>query len=167
MKFLGYTSAICLSVLCVAHDAHAVNMTSQIQRLISEKQEKVSKLEECDGKRKGFMIAGISTIGLTAVGVGLNIVQANKSNKLSEQIEEKNLELEKQQAKIVDINAEISRRNVEQRRADCEKDGTRIYVNGICQDRAQYECVQSGRIWVNGECKDRPNLSGGGNGGNG
>ncbi len=155
MKFIGYTSVICLSVLCVAHDANAVNMTSQIQRLVREKQEKVSKLEECDGKRKGFMIAGISTIGLTAVGVGLNIAQASKSNKLSTQIEEKNLELEKQQAKVVEINSEIARRNAEQRRMACEADGTHVYVNGVCRDRAQYECEQLGRMWVNGECKDK------------
>ncbi|MBO4746337.1 MAG: hypothetical protein J5613_04705, partial [Alphaproteobacteria bacterium] len=156
MKFIGYTSIICLSALCVAHDANAVNMTSQIQRLVREKQEKVSKLEECDGKRKGFMIAGISTIGLTAVGVGVNIAQASKSNKLTEQIEEKNLELEKQQAKVVEINSEIARRNAAQKRMACESDGTHVYVNGVCRDRVQYECEQLGRMWVNGECKDKP-----------
>ena len=98
MKFIGYTSVICLSVLCVANDANAVNMTSQIQRLVREKQEKVSKLEECDGKRKGFMIAGISTIGLTAVGVGVNIAQANKSKKLDTSINSANTILKNQES---------------------------------------------------------------------
>ena len=85
MRFMYST---CLMAICVACNAYAesvqtpqpVYMTSQIQRLLNEKQEKISQLEECDSKRKGFMIAGISTIGLTAVGVGVNIAQASKSN---------------------------------------------------------------------------------------
>ena len=99
MKFIGYTSAICLMLVGTLEYANAapqakpVYMTSQIQRLLNEKQEKMSKLEECDGKRKGFMIAGISTLGLTAVGVGVNVAQASKSNKLSNQIADQNREL--------------------------------------------------------------------------
>ena len=106
----------CLAAICMVCNAYAepaaapkpVYMTSQIQSLLNEKQEKVSKLEECDGKRKGFMIAGISTIGLTAVGIGVNIAQATKSNKLSNQIEDQNRELDKQQANLANINSQIS-----------------------------------------------------------
>ena len=68
MRFMKYTSLLCLVSICALDNAFADNppaprpvyMTSQIQRLLNEKQEKISKLEECDGKRKGFMIAGIS-----------------------------------------------------------------------------------------------------------
>ena len=119
--------------------ARPVYMTSQIQRLLNEKQEKISKLEECDGKRKGFMIAGISTIGLTAVGVGVNIAQASKSNKLSNQIADQNRELEKQQSKLSDINSQISDIQTDNARRECEAQTGKIYVNGQCLDKQQYE----------------------------
>ena len=93
--------------MCVACNAYADDVSPQIQRLLAEKQEKIAALEKCDGKRKGFMIAGISTIGLTAVGVGVNVVQANKSNNLSGQIEAKNKELATQQANLKNINSQI------------------------------------------------------------
>ena len=157
MKFVGYTSALCLALVGLENCVHAapkarsaVYMTSQIQRLLNEKQEKISKLEECDGKRKGFMIAGISTIGLTAVGVGVNIAQANKSNKLSNQIADQNRELEKQQSNLANINSQISEIQSNNARRECE--------------------FQEGKIYVNGQCIDKPandnNNNGGGQGGN-
>ena len=141
MKFIGYTSAICLMLVGALEYANAepqakpVYMTSQIQRLLNEKQEKVSKLEECDGKRKGFMIAGISTIGLTAVGIGVNVAQASKSNKLSNQIADQNRELEKQQSNLANINSQIS---------------------DIQNDNRRRECESSGKVWINGQCVDKP-----------
>ena len=158
MRFMKYTSLLCLVSICALDNAFADNppaprpvyMTSQIQRLLNEKQEKISKLEECDGKRKGFMIAGISTIGLTAVGVGVNIAQANKSNKLSNQIADQNRELEKQQSNLANINSQISEIQSNNARRECES--------------------QEGKMWVNGQCIDKPandnNNNGGGQGGN-
>lgn len=66
--------------------AHGLAMSGQVRRLLQEKQEKIAQLEKCEGKKKGWMIAGISTIGLTAVGVVGNVVLAGKSNSLSEEI---------------------------------------------------------------------------------
>ncbi|MBR6363708.1 MAG: hypothetical protein IKS08_01310 [Alphaproteobacteria bacterium] len=147
MKFMKYTSLLCLVSICALDNAFADNppaprpvyMTSQIQRLLNEKQEKISKLEECDGKRKGFMIAGISTIGLTAVGVGVNIAQANKSNKLSNQIADQNRELEKQQSNLANINSQISEIQSNNARRECESKAGMIFVNGQCLDKQQYE----------------------------
>ena len=85
-------------------------MTSQIQRLLDQKEEKIKQLEECEGKKQGWMIAGISTIGLTAVGVGVNIAQASKSNKLSGEIEQSKQELERQQEKLSRIESQISKK---------------------------------------------------------
>jgi hypothetical protein len=78
-----------------AGDAHGVAMSAQVRRLLQEKQEKIEQLEKCEGKKQGWMIAGISTIGLTAVGVGVNIAQASKSNRLSSEIEMEKSALEK------------------------------------------------------------------------
>ena len=147
MRFMKYTSLLCLVSICALDNAFADNppaprpvyMTSQIQRLLNEKQEKISKLEECDGKRKGFMIAGISTIGLTAVGVGVNIAQANKSNKLSNQIADQNRELEKQQSNLANINSQISEIQSNNARRECESKAGMIFVNGQCLDKQQYE----------------------------
>ena len=164
MRFVRYTSVLSVMVVCSMNSLYAnaapapkpVYMTSQIQRLLNEKQEKISKLEECDGKRKGFMIAGISTLGLTAVGVGVNIAQASKSNKLSNQIEEQNRQLEKQQANLADINSQISEKQNENKRRECEGDPTKIYVNGQCLDRAPYECAQNpNKEWKDGQCVDK------------
>jgi hypothetical protein len=155
MKPTKYSFSLFLLFIGAMHNAYALENSPQIQRLLNEKQKKIEELEKCDGKRKGFMIAGISTIGLTAVGVGVNIAQANKSNQLSEQINAQNTELKQQQDKISDINKEISQRSAEQKRTACESDGLHVYVNGICHDKAQYECTQLGKVWVNGTCQDR------------
>ncbi len=69
-----------LSIMIVgimsAVPSDGVQMTAQIRRLLDQKEEKIKQLEACEGKKRGWMIAGISTIGLTAVGVGVNIAQA-------------------------------------------------------------------------------------------
>ena len=89
-------------------DAHGVAMSAQVRRLLQEKQEKIAKLEECEGKKQGWMIAGISTIGLTAVGVGVNIAQASKNNRLSDEIEMEKSTLEREQNNLNRINSQIS-----------------------------------------------------------
>lgn len=47
-----------------------------VDMLIAEKQAKMKKLEKCKGTTKGLKIAGLSTLGLTAVGVAGNIAEA-------------------------------------------------------------------------------------------
>ena len=79
---------------------NAAQMTPQIQELLRQKEEKAKQLEACDGKRKAWMIAGISTIGLTAVGVGVNIAQANKSKKLDTDLKNRQTELDRINVKL-------------------------------------------------------------------
>ena len=78
----------------------------RIAELTQQKLAKMQELEECGKSVKGFKIAGISTIGLTAVGVGGNIALANKQAKLDEEIEsvensiaEKECEIESEKKK--------------------------------------------------------------------
>lgn len=96
-------------------DAHGVAMSAQVRRLLQEKQEKIEQLEKCEGKKQGWMIAGISTIGLTAVGVGVNIAQASKSNRLSDEIEMEKSTLEKQQNDIAKEQAKEEEEEDEQK----------------------------------------------------
>ena len=58
------TRLSCLMAMCMVCNVHADDVSPQVQRLLAEKQQKIAELEQCDGKRKGFMIAGISTIGM-------------------------------------------------------------------------------------------------------
>ena len=59
------------------------------------------------------MIAGISTIGLTAVGVGVNIAQASKSNRLSDEIEMEKTTLQRQQDELDRIQNDIATKQAE------------------------------------------------------
>lgn len=91
---MKYTiTASLLSFVALLNTSYGVQMTPQISSLLEQKNAKIAELEKCDSNRKAWMIAGISTIGLTAVGVGVNIAQAQKSKNLSAQIDSKKSEL--------------------------------------------------------------------------
>ena len=107
-----------------AISGYGAQMTSQIQRLLEQKEEKIKKLEECEGKKQGWKIAGISTIGLTAVGVGVNIAQSNKSDQLSDEIDLNRQQLERQQEKLSRIETQIAQKEhekAERERAEKER----------------------------------------------
>lgn len=120
MKLIKTISFLSIMAMGISTVSHAAPMTAQIQRLLQEKEEKIKQLEQCDSKRKGWMIAGVSTIGLTAVGVGVNIAQASKSNKLSGEIDSAKQELDRYEYKLSDINARIS--DKEREKAEKAKD---------------------------------------------
>ena len=116
-------------------DAHAVAMNPQIRRLLQEKQDKIAELEKCEGKKQGFMIAGISTIGLTVGGVALNIVQANKSNRLSDEIDQARQDLGNKEIELAGVRADIAKKDRERRQAECEaQEGKRWTEDGRCVD---------------------------------
>ena len=48
----------------------------RVEQLLQEKQQKMDKLQKCKGTTKDLKIAGISTLSITAVGVGANIAEA-------------------------------------------------------------------------------------------
>ena len=56
-------------------------------QLVREKQRKMEELEKCMGATNGLKIAGVSTLGLTAVGVAGNIAEAKKRDDLAASIE--------------------------------------------------------------------------------
>lgn len=91
MKMYKAVSALC--IFGAIGSAQSVQMTPHIQSLLDEKARKIEELDKCDSKRKAFVIAGISTLGLTAVGVGGNIALANKNKKLDAELSGKKSEL--------------------------------------------------------------------------
>ena len=48
----------------------------RVAELIAQKQAKMKKLEKCKGTTKNLKIAGLSTLGVTAVGVAANVAEA-------------------------------------------------------------------------------------------
>jgi len=94
--------------------------SATVAKLLAEKQQKMAKLEQCAKKVKGFKIAGISTLGLTAAGVGGNIVLASKQKDISRQIVSTKTQIEKKQAELETLNKKIDDAK-EQKRIDDEK----------------------------------------------
>lgn len=118
-------SKILLGALCgvfVATGAFGVTgaESATVAKLLAEKQQKMAKLEQCAKKVKGFKIAGISTLGLTAVGVGGNVMLASKQKDISHQITSTKAQIEKKQEELEKINEKIDVAN-EQKRIEDEK----------------------------------------------
>lgn len=79
----------------------AVN--TRISDLTTEKLEKMKRLEKCQGTTKGLKIAGLSTLGVTAVGVAGNIAEAVVLNDYKDKVKKEKTELSKQQ----DLNDQL------------------------------------------------------------
>lgn len=83
-------------------------------QLVREKQRKMEELEKCMGATNGLKIAGLSTIGLTAVGVAGNVAQAKKLDEYESGIESKQKELEKVNKDIATTQKEIDEKKAEE-----------------------------------------------------
>ena len=68
--------AIISSLILSLIPGFCLGVNDRIYKLMQEKQAKMEKLEKCQGTTKNLKIAGISTLGITAVGVGANIAEA-------------------------------------------------------------------------------------------
>ena len=101
-----------------------MGQSATVSKLIREKQRKMEELEKCMGTTKGLKIAGISTIGVTAVGVAGNIVEAKKIKSLDTDIEKVDKKIDKIQSDIDVRRAEIAKKEqdaTERAKADAEK----------------------------------------------
>ncbi len=67
-----------------------------VDMLVAEKQAKMKKLEKCKGTTKGLKIAGLSTLGVTAVGVGVNVAEAVVLDDYKGKVKKEKKEYEKQ-----------------------------------------------------------------------
>ena len=89
----------------------------QITRLMREKQNKIEQLEKCMGSTKGLKIAGISTLGLTAVGVAGNIAEASAIKKYDSEIEATDKKIEKTQQEIDEKRKKIEEAEIAEAQA--------------------------------------------------
>ncbi len=89
-----------MAIIAAVIPSICMGYSAKYNRLVSEKQRKMAELEECSGNVNGWKIAGISTLGLTAVGVAGNVALANKSKDYDKQIEKTEKSIESYDQKI-------------------------------------------------------------------
>ena len=102
-------------------------------QLVREKQRKMEELEKCMGATNGLKIAGVSTLGLTAVGVAGNIAEAKKRDDLAASIESADKQLP-------EINENIKKAKIDEkqnkeeneRKKNCEMSDGKWDENGYC-----------------------------------
>lgn len=108
-----------LPSLCLAENP-------RITRLMREKQAKMEQLEKCMGSSKGLKIAGISTLGLTAVGVAGNIAEAKAIQDYDTKIEKTDKNIEKTKAEIQEKrDALAEKEEAEAKRIEAEEQAKR------------------------------------------
>ena len=80
--------------------ASADYLNDKWTNLVKEKQELISELEKCQKNTKGFKIAGLATLGVSAIGIGVNIGEAVKINSLEDEVDAAKKRVEKLDADI-------------------------------------------------------------------
>ncbi|MCQ2580957.1 MAG: hypothetical protein MJ164_02190 [Alphaproteobacteria bacterium] len=115
-KYLS-VSIMMLAPMCANaggdYTAAIQQLDAEIARLQAQNQAGLEELQECEKKVKGFKISGITTLSLTGVGIGVNIGEAVKLNKLEKQssaldasIAEKQAEIQRQKAEAATAGSE-------------------------------------------------------------
>ena len=144
------------AVACIPAMAEDESL-SVIHRLMREKQEKYAQLEECSKKVEGFKIAGISTLGLTAVGIGANIALVKKQDDLRSQIIATKTSIDKREQQLVKLNEQIADARVEKAKRDADEAERKRREDAIEAQR-QAACIGPGLRWnystKNCECAD-------------
>jgi hypothetical protein len=150
--------AIVLSCLVAVHAARAADYDMQIQmldaeiaKLTAEKQTKYADLEKCAKSVDGFKIAGISLLGLTAVGVGVNIYQANKISDLNNQIDAKKKEIEKKERDAKNARDKAEKERLEKEAAQEKKELEAQEAEKKKQEQAKADCEKTKQ--TDEECK--------------
>lgn len=123
-KYLS-VSIMMLAPMCANaggdYTAAIQQLDAEIARLQAQNQAGLEELQECEKKVKGFKISGITTLSLTGVGIGVNIGEAVKLNKLEKQSSALDASIaEKQRQKE---EAERERQAAEQKQKE-EAEGT-------------------------------------------
>lgn len=119
-----------LGTLIAIMPNYVFGASARYNQLVAEKQQKMAELEKCSGDVNGWKIAGISTIGLTAVGVAGNIVLANTQSKYDDKIANTNKEIDNTRNRIEQKERENAEKAAARERICRESGGT--YLNGQC-----------------------------------
>lgn len=114
--------------------------SARFTQLAREKERKMAELEKCMGSTKGLKIAGISTLGLSAVGVAANVVEAKKIKDYDSSIESTTQQIEKTKTEINKKTDEIQKKSPAGQTSDESTDnydenivGVAFLHNGTCR----------------------------------
>lgn len=113
-KILGLCVALCPMI------ANADTLDDKIASLIAEKNAKIAELEKCQKATGNLKIAGITTLGVSAIGVAVNVGEAVSLNKLDDKInaaqaQKANLDKQIGDARASKLAAERAAKEAEQK----------------------------------------------------
>lgn len=113
-KILGLCVALCPMI------ANADTLDDKIASLIAEKNAKIAELEKCQKATGNLKIAGITTLGVSAIGVAVNVGEAVSLNKLDDKIDaaqaqKANLDKQIGDARAAKLAAERAAKEAEQK----------------------------------------------------
>lgn len=140
----------------------------RINKLVQEKQRKMEELEKCMGSTKGLKIAGISTLGLTAVGVAGNVIEAKKIKEYDDKIESTEKSIAKTQKQIEKARADLAKQQAEAGQDSSqivmsetdkiiqEKLKTQTFTTGVAKNK-NGQCKSFGGSISLEDCEDLPN----------
>ena len=140
----------CGTITICSGVAYGVSDARTIRSLIEEKNEKLAVLEQCTKKVSGFKAAGISTIGLTAVGIAGNVMLSKKNKEMDSKIQYAQKELTNQQEKLAKTESETKdlQKTLAEKQTECEQ-----HSDIARWDGKKCVCKDSEKTYINGECK--------------
>ena len=125
----------------------AFGASARFTQLVREKQQKMEQLEKCMGASKGLKIAGVSTLGLTAVGVAGNIAEAKMIDSNTKTIAKNTEKIKTAQEDLDNAIKEKQQKTqqLESAMAQCNAKTFYEWKNGKCVlVDAAGECLQRG-----------------------
>ena len=146
-------------LLMISVPAVCYASSARYTELVHEKQQKMEQLEKCMGKMGNLKIAGISTLGLTAVGVAGNIAEAKiisdnttKIDKMDEKIEKQKLDNERKQWEIEQerLRREEELRLAAERERKTGTDCTPVAKADVATNPNAAQVVSA--MWIGGQC---------------
>ena len=111
----------CIVCMFLPMVASADALDDKIARLTQEKLDKLAKLEQCQKSTKGLKIAGWTTLGISAIGIGANIGEAVALNKLDTKIGNAQEQSKKLDGQINAIQQQKREQEIEQNKSGIEQ----------------------------------------------
>ena len=141
MVFIKMKKNFAVALLISIIPSLCFGASARYTQLVREKQRKYDELQKCLGATNGLKIAGVSTLGLTAVGVSTNIAQSEtkksydkkleradeKLNNIKKQIDNKDTNTDKNAGLTIKQAVENDIANIKSSNA---KPGSTVVLNG-------------------------------------
>ena len=128
-------------------------LDDKIADLTKQKLEKIAELEECQKSSKGLKIAGITTLGVSTVGIAANIGEAVALKKLDGQISEA-------ETKLGDLDEQIQDKKDENERKEQQANTCGVQQCNVAERNAKMATLNAKDVvcvngaWVPSACKD-------------